>query len=104
MTGGRSSSRPLRGGKPAATARDFVLRPRTAVGREGQMENRLQALEEKVTRLIERVDQLEQRVSGAPLPSAPQSWPLAGADVGAPVGRAEVNRWVTFLGRSCLVL
>ena len=68
------------------------------------MESRLQALEEKVTRLTERVEQLEQRASGAPLPSAPESWPLPGADVGTPPGRAEVNRWVTFLGRSCLVL
>jgi len=68
------------------------------------MESRLQALEEKVTRLTERVEQLEQRASGAPLPSLPGSWPLPGADVGAPAARMEVNRWVTFLGRSCLVL
>ena len=68
------------------------------------MESRLQALEEKVTRLTERVEQLEQRASGAPLPSPPETWPLPGADLGAPPARAEVNRWVTFLGRSCLVL
>jgi hypothetical protein len=68
------------------------------------MESRLQALEEKVTRLTERLDRLEQRVPGASLPALPQSWPLPGADVGAPAARAEVNRWVTFLGRSCLVL
>ena len=36
------------------------------------MESNLQALEEKVTRLTERVDQLEQRLSGMPLPSPPQ--------------------------------
>lgn len=68
------------------------------------MEGRVQGLEEKVTRLTERVDQLEQRLSGMALPSAPQSWPLPEGEVGTPRERTEVSRWVTFLGRSCLVL
>ena len=68
------------------------------------MESRLQALEEQVARLAERVEQLEQRTSGGPLPSLPQAWPLPVAGVAPPAGRVEVSRWVTFLGRSCLVL
>ena len=68
------------------------------------MEGRVQGLEEKVTRLTERVDQLEQRLSGMALPSAPQSWPLPADELGTPQERTEVSRWVTFLGRSCLVL
>jgi hypothetical protein len=68
------------------------------------MESRLQALEEKLTRLTERVDQLEQRGAAAPLPLPPQTWPLPEAEVGTPDTRTEMSRWVTFLGRSCLVL
>ena len=68
------------------------------------MESRLQALEEKFARLTERVEQLEHRASGGPLPSLPPSWPLTEAGGPARVARAEVSRWVTFLGRSCLVL
>jgi hypothetical protein len=68
------------------------------------MESRLKALEEKVTRLADRLDQLEQRLSGGPLPSLPQSWPLGEPELRAPVARVEMSRWVTFLGRSCLVL
>ena len=77
-----------------------ILGPPSAVGREGHMESNLQALEEKVTRLTERVDQLEQRLSGMPLPSPPQTWPLGEPDLRAPAARAEMSRWVTFLGRT----
>jgi hypothetical protein len=104
MKGRPPSSGPVRAGISAAAADPSILGPTSVVGREGRMESRLQALEEKVTRLTERLDQLEQRVPGASLPSLPQSWPLPGPDVGAPAGKVDGNRWVTFLGRSCLVL
>ena len=68
------------------------------------MENRLEALEQKVAQLAGRVDQLEQRLAGAPLSSVPQAWPLGEATLPGPAGRTEVGRWVTYLGRSCLVL
>ncbi|HXX29756.1 MAG TPA: hypothetical protein VEJ89_03460 [Myxococcaceae bacterium] len=68
------------------------------------METRLQALEEKVTRLAERVDQLEQRLAAAPPPTFPPVWPSGELQLpGVPAG-AETARWVTLLGRSCVVL
>jgi hypothetical protein len=69
------------------------------------METRLQALEEKVTRLSERVDQLEQRLGALPFPSFPPAWPGAEPHLpGVPSTGAEMARWVTLLGRSCVVL
>ena len=62
---------------------------------------RLQALEEKVTRLVERVEQLEHRHSE--LPALPKAWPLD-SQLESPSARAAMSRWVTFLGRSCVVL
>ena len=67
------------------------------------MESRLQALEEKVTRLSARVDQLEQRLTELPLPSLPPAWPEGGPQLVPPAG-GEMVRWVTLLGRSCVVL
>jgi len=67
----------------------------------GPADTRLQALEEKVTQLVERVDQLERRLSG--LPPLPPAWPDA-PQLESPSARAEMTRWVTFLGRSCVVL
>jgi hypothetical protein len=57
-----------------------------------------------MTRLAERVDQLEQRLSGVSLPSLPPAWPLGEAPLRAPSRRAEITGWATLLGRSCLVL
>jgi hypothetical protein len=68
------------------------------------MEGRVQELDEKLTRLTERVDRMEQRLSAMALPSLPQTWPLPEGEVGTPKERTEASRWVTFLGRSCLVL
>ncbi|HZD31294.1 MAG TPA: ABC transporter C-terminal domain-containing protein, partial [Candidatus Angelobacter sp.] len=67
------------------------------------METRLQALEDKISRLGERLDRLEQR-QAAPTVTSPQTVP-AGTDpqLVAPAG-AEMARWVTLLGRSCMVL
>jgi len=67
-------------------------------------ETRLLALEEKVTQLAARLDQMEQRLSGLSLPSVPRAWPLDESTVHAPSARTEMARWVTFLGRSCVVL
>jgi hypothetical protein len=66
------------------------------------METRLQALEEKVTRLSERVDQLEERLAALP-PLAP-AWPEGEPQLPIPAAGAEMSRWVTLLGRSCVVL
>jgi hypothetical protein len=69
------------------------------------METRLQALEEKVTRLSERVDQLEQKLAALPFPSFPPAWPGGEPHLQeAPSAGVEMARWVTFLGRSCVVL
>lgn len=68
------------------------------------METRLQALEEKVTRLSERVDQVEQRVAALPFPSLPPAWPGGEPQLQVPSAGPEIARWVTFLGRSCVVL
>ena len=66
------------------------------------METRLQELEERVTRLAERVDQLERRVPG--LSAVPQTWPVGESRLPGASATAEMARWVTFLGRSCLAL
>jgi len=66
------------------------------------METRLQALEEKVTRLSERVDQLEARLAGLPPPALP--WPEGEPQLPIPSVGAEMSRWVTLVGRSCVVL
>ena len=68
------------------------------------METRLQALEEKVTRLSERVDQVEQKLAALPFPSLPPAWPEGEPHLQVPSAGAEVVRWVTLLGRSCVVL
>jgi hypothetical protein len=68
------------------------------------VEGRLQALEEKVTRLAERVDQLEQRLAAAPPPTFPPAWPSGELRLPAVPAGAETARWVTLLGRSCVVL
>jgi len=69
------------------------------------VETRLQALEEKVTRLTERLDHLEQRLAVLPAGSFPPAWPQGQPELpGVPSSGAEMARWVTFLGRSCLVL
>ena len=65
----------------------------------------METLEEKVSRLSERVDQIEQRLAGLSFPSFPPAWPGAEARPPAvPSTSAEMTRWLTFLGRSCLVL
>ncbi len=65
----------------------------------------METLEEKVSRLSERVDQLEQRLAGLSFPSFPPPWPPPDARLPAvPSTSAEMTRWLTFLGRSCLVL
>jgi hypothetical protein len=69
------------------------------------METRLQAVEEKVTRLSERVDQLEQKLAAVPFPSFSTSWPEGKPQLPEiPSAGVEVARWATFLGRSCVVL
>ena len=70
----------------------------------GELQDRLQTLEEKVTRLIGRVEEMEQRLSGMPLPEPPQGWPLPKHPLQGPSAGGEVTRWVTLLGRSCVVL
>jgi hypothetical protein len=67
-------------------------------------ETRLLALEEKVTLLAARLDHMEQRLSGLSLPSLPETWPLSAATAHGASARTEMARWVTFLGRSCVVL
>src|SRR5271169_1068924 len=65
----------------------------------------METLEEKVSRLSERVDQIEQRLAGLSFPSFPPAW--AGVEArpqAVPSTSAEMTRWLTFLGRSCLVL
>ena len=69
----------------------------------GTMETRLQALEEKVTRLGERVEQVEQQL--AALPPLVPAWPESGPHLPElPSAGVEMARWVTLLGRSCVVL
>lgn len=69
------------------------------------METRLQAVEEKVTRLSARVDQLEQKLAALPLPSFSTAWPEGKPQLPeVPSAGAEMARWATFLGRSCVVL
>ncbi|HET9300749.1 MAG TPA: hypothetical protein VFO11_12450, partial [Candidatus Polarisedimenticolaceae bacterium] len=57
-----------------------------------------------MTRLIGRVEEMEQRLSGMPLPEPPQGWPLPKHPLQGPSAGGEVTRWVTLLGRSCVVL
>ena len=66
------------------------------------METRLRALEEQVTRLGERVDHLEKNLAALP-PLAP-AWPEGEPHLPIPAAGAEMSRWVTLLGRSCVVL
>ncbi|MGZ6131824.1 MAG: hypothetical protein ACXWLF_07360 [Myxococcaceae bacterium] len=61
-------------------------------------------LEARLEALAGRVDQLEQRVSELSSAVLPQSWPPGEPAVHDPAARAEMGRWVTFVGRSCLVL
>ena len=69
------------------------------------METRLQAVEEKVTRLNERVDQLEQKLAALPSPSFSTAWPEGKPQLPeVPSAGVEMARWATFLGRSCVVL
>jgi hypothetical protein len=69
------------------------------------METRLQALEEKVTRLSERVDQLEQKLVALPIHSFSPAWPAGEPHLQeVPFAGVEMTRWLTFLGRSCVVL
>jgi len=69
------------------------------------VESRLQALEEKVTRLGERIDQLERRLAGLPAPAMFPTWPEGEPRLpGVPPAGAETTRWITLLGRSCVVL
>ncbi len=70
----------------------------------GQLEARLQALEDQVSRLATRLDEMEQRLSRLPLPSLPQAWPLPEPALEGPGARAETTRWLTLIGRSFLVL
>lgn len=67
------------------------------------METRLQALEERVTRLSDRVDQLEQKLAGLPVTPFLPAWPGSEPQLAQPAA-AEMARWVTLLGRSCMVL
>ncbi len=65
----------------------------------------METLEEKVSRLSERVDQIEQRLAGLSFPAFPPAWP--GAEPlpqAVPSTSTEMTRWLTLLGRSCLVL
>jgi hypothetical protein len=71
---------------------------------DGDPEDRLRTLEEQVTRLTDRVDQLEQRLSGVSFPSLPPAWPLGETSLRETSGRTEITGWATLLGRSCLVL
>jgi len=65
----------------------------------------METLEDKVTRLSARVDQIEQRLATLSFPSLPPAWPgTEPRPQEAPSAGAEMTRWVTFLGRSCLVL
>jgi hypothetical protein len=66
------------------------------------METRLRALEEQVTQLSERVGHLEERL--AALPPLPPAWPEGEPHLPVPSTGAEMSRWVTLLGRSCVVL
>jgi hypothetical protein len=67
------------------------------------METRLQTLEEKVTLLSERLERVEQALAALPPPSS--TWPEGEPSLQElPATRAELTRWVTFLGRSCVVL
>jgi hypothetical protein len=69
------------------------------------VESRLQAVEEKVTRLSERIDHLEQRLAGLPAGSFPPAWPAGEPQLpDVPSSGTEMARWVTLLGRSCVVL
>jgi hypothetical protein len=69
------------------------------------METREQALEEKVTRLSERVDQIEQRLAALSFPSFAPPWPGGEAHLqDVPHASPAMARWVTLLGRSCVVL
>ncbi len=69
------------------------------------METRLQAVEEKVTRLSERVDQLEKKLAATPFPAFSPPWPEGEPQLPkVPASSAELTRWATLLGRSCLVL
>jgi hypothetical protein len=67
------------------------------------METRLQTLEEKVTLLSERLARVEQTLAALPPPSS--TWPEGEPSFQElPATRAELARWVTLLGRSCVVL
>ncbi len=66
------------------------------------METRLRALEEQVTRLTGRVEQLEEKLAALP-PPAP-AWPEGEPQLHLPPAGAEATRWVTLVGRSCIVL
>jgi len=70
----------------------------------GPLEARLETLDARMALLAERVGQLEQRLSGLSLPVVPPAWPLGKPALEHPAAPAEMGRWVTFVGRSCLVL
>jgi len=79
------------------------IQPPVSASARGEVQVRLESLEAQVRRLAERLDEMEQRVSGLPLPALPSGWPLPEvAQAGAKL--AQPTRWVTLLGRSCLVL
>ncbi len=66
------------------------------------METHLRALEEQVARLSGRVDQLEERLAALPPPA--QAWPEGEPQLPIPAAGVEMSRWVTLVGRSCVVL
>ena len=66
------------------------------------METRLRALEEQVARLSGRVGQLEERLAALPPPA--QAWPEGEPQLPIPAAGVEMSRWVTLVGRSCVVL
>src|SRR5262245_12893023 len=104
MKEGAPSSCPLRNGTPGASVHHPGFLGTMSSSSDEPPEDRLRTLEEQVTRLSGRIDQLEQRLSGMSLPSLPQAWPLAEASLRDSSGRAEISGWATLLGRSCLVL
>ena len=104
MKGRETSSRLARGGTPGASLLYPGTLGTTSSSSDEPPEDRLRTLEEQVTRLTRRVDQLEQRLPGMSLPSLPEAWPLDESSPRDTSGRAEIAGWATLLGRSCLVL
>ena len=54
--------------------------------------------------LASRVEQLEARLSELSGVVLPQEWPAGAPALGEPAAGAAMGRWVSLVGRSCLVL